>query len=84
MWIRFKIKRTFKKCNTKRNIRQCFNELDCKCDKNITYKKASGLKTSIGDPNFVYWLILSQKINQHVDTLFNQFPRQKWGESATY
>ncbi|CAH1103808.1 unnamed protein product [Psylliodes chrysocephalus] len=52
---------------------ECFRELEEKCEKTITCKEASGLKTSLEDPNFVFWLTLFHKILPHVDTLFNQF-----------
>lgn len=52
---------------------ECFTELEEKCNKTITCQEANSFRTSLEDPNFMFWLTLFHKILPHVDTLFNQF-----------
>ena len=52
---------------------ECFQELEEKCSKTITCKEAYGLRRTLEDPDFVYWLNLFHQIFPHIDTLFNQF-----------
>ena len=52
---------------------ECFEEIEEKCQKTVTCKEAYGLRRTLEDPNFIFWLNLFHKIFPHVDILFNQF-----------
>jgi len=51
----------------------CFEDIAKEIENSVTTREANGLKRTLEDPNFVFWLTLFNKILPHVEILYNQF-----------
>lgn len=52
---------------------ECCQEIEENCKKTIIYKEAHGLRKTLEDSDFVFWLKLFHKLFPHVEVLFHTF-----------